>query len=198
MKRFFFLFLACITVFQGFAQKPAPYTEDDVMQFYRTLQGDYTAALKDSTTLSLHITPIWEREDSRYQWFYMEVVENETQKTVEQKILEIVPSTAITFKVRVHGIKKPELFAGKWSNRNFFDGFNTSILKRSGKFMFLKTKDFDYQTVDWYRRKTLKCFPSGDRIHFKFSQEDERLYIKRLLRKTSHLDEIVFFKIPTD
>ena len=198
MKRLFFLFLACIAVFQGFAQKPSPYTEDDVMQFYRTLQGDYTASLTDSITLSLHLTPIWEREGDRYHWLYLEAVENETQKIVEQKILEIVPSTSITFKVMIYDLKSPESFIGKWSNPNYFDGYNTGILKGKRKYSFLKTKDFDYQTNRFYPRKSLKCFPAGDRIHFKFSQEDERLYIKRLLRKSTHLVQISFFKVPTD
>ena len=61
----------------------------------------------------------------------------------------------------------------------------------------MKTKDFEYQT-GWSRRKNLKCFPAGDRIHFKFVQEDERFYVKRLLARSSDFASIVFFKAPTD
>lgn len=197
MKKTLLLITICLLTFNAIAQKEAKYTEDDVKQFYRTIQGDYTGQLNDSTTLSLHFTPIWEREDDRFHWFYMEAVNNTTKEIIEQKIVEIQPISSIAFKVVVHGIDKPERFAGKWSNRNFFDGFNTSIFKGKSKFNFMKTMDFEYQT-SWHGRKNLKCFPSGDRIHFKFVQEDERLYVKRLLARSTKLEGITFFKDLTD
>lgn len=196
MKRSIILLAFCLFAFKGMAQDKAKFSENDIKQFYRTIQGDYTGNLNDSTTLSLHFTPIWEREDNLFQWLYLEAVNNETKEIVIQKILEIKPLSDITFKVVVHGIKSPEQFVGKWSNRNFFDGFNTGILKGKSNFVFLKTKDFEYQT-GWNRRKALKCFPSGDRIHFKFVQEDERLYVTRAL-KSSRLISYTFFKALTD
>lgn len=197
MKKILLLLAVCLLTLGGIAQKNAKYTEDDVKQFYRTIQGDYTGQLNDSTILSLHFTPIWERDDDRFHWLYMEVANNSTNEIIEQKIIEIKPLSDIAFKVVVHGIAQPERFAGKWSNRNFFDGFNTSILKKKSKFNFIKTKDFEYQT-GWNRRKNLKCFPSGDKVHFKFVQEDERLYVKRLLAHSSDFGSIVFFKALTD
>lgn len=161
------------------------------------MEGDYHAQLNDSVTFSLHLTPIWERENDRFHWLYLEAINNETQSVVEQKILEIKPLSDITFKLVVHDIKHPEQFAGKWGNRNFFDGFNTNILKGNSKFVFLKTKDFEYQT-NWNRRKAFKCFPKGDRIHFKCSQDDERIYVKRVPARTSDIKGIVFFKDQTD
>lgn len=196
MKRSIILLAFCLFAFKGMAQDKAKFSENDIKQFYRTIQGDYTGNLNDSTTLSLHFTPIWEREDNPFQWLYLEAVNNETKEIVIQKVLEIKPLSDITFKVVVHGIKSPEQFVGKWSNRNFFDGFNTGILKGKSNFVFLKTKDFEYQT-GWNRRKALKCFPSGDRIHFKFVQEDERLYVTRAL-KSSRLISYTFFKALTD
>ena len=197
MKRLFILLSVGLLAISAIGQKPQKYTENDVKQFYRTIQGDYTGQLNDSTTLALHFTPIWEREDNRFQWLYMEVVNNSTKTVIEQKIIEIKPISDIAFKVEVHGIKNPELFAGKWSNRNFFDGFNTGILKGKSKLTFMKTMDFEYQT-SWYRRKNLDCFPSGDRIHFKFVQEDERFYVKRVPKRTSNIIGITFFKDLTD
>ena len=181
----------------GFAQKADKYTENDVKQFYRTIQGDYTAQLNDSVSVALHFTPIWEREGDRFHWLYMEAVNTDTKVVVEQKILEIVPVSDILFKVVCHGISKPEVFVGKWSNRNFFDGFNTSILKGKKKFTFIKTRDFEYQT-NWSNRKSLKCFPAGDRVHFKFVQEDERCYVKRIPSRSSDIIGYVFFKALTD
>lgn len=197
MKRILLLLAICLLTLGGFAQKKKQYSEDDVKQFYRTIQGGYTGQLNDSTTLSLYFTPIWEREDDRFHWLYMEVFNNSNKEIIEQKILEICPVSDITFKVVVHGLAHPEQFAGKWSNRNFFDGFNTSIFKGKRKFSFMKTKDFEYQT-GWSGRKNLRCFDQGERIHFKFVQEDERLYVKRLLPRSSDFASIVFFKAPTD
>lgn len=192
MKRILLLFTVCLLTFSGMAQK---YSEDDVKQFYRTIQGYYTGQLNDSTTIALYFTPIWDYEP--FHWLYMEAVNTNDKSIVEQKVLEICPVSDIAFNVVVHGIAHPEQFAGKWSNRNFFDGFNTGILKGKRQFTFMKTKDFEYQT-GWNGRKNLKCFPSGDRIHFKFVQEDERLYVRRLLARSSDFANIVFFKAPTD
>lgn len=192
MKRILLLLTICLLALGGMAQK---YSEDDVKQFYRTIQGDYTGKLNDSTTLLLHFTPIWEQEP--FRWLYMEVSNNSDKSIVEQKIIEIQPVSDIAFKVVVHGIAHAEQFVGKWSNRNFFDGFNTSILKGKRKFSFMKTKDYEYQT-GWNGRKNLKCFPEGDRVHFKFAQEDERLYVKRLLARRSDFAYLVFFKELTD
>ena len=186
-----------LLVLKLFGQKKSNYTENDAKQFYRTIQGDYTGSLNDSTTLSLHFTPIWEREDDRFHWLYMEATENETKKVVEQKILEIVPLSDISFRVILYDIKHPETFLGKWSNRNYFDGFNTSILKGKGKFLFMKTMDFEYQT-NWNGRKTLKCFAKGAQVHFKFVQEDERLYVKWIPKRSSRIFGITFFKAMTD
>lgn len=197
MKRLVLLLSLVAATLVGFAQTTEKYTEDDAMQFYRTIQGDYTGKINDTTSITLHFTPIWEHEGNRFRWLYMEAVNNESQQVVEQKIIEIKPISSVSFKVLVHDLSQPQRFVGKWGNRNFFDGFNTGILKRNSRFVFLKTKDFDYQT-SWNGRKGLKCFPSGDRLHFKFSQEDERFYIKRLPKHTSNLIGITFFKALTD
>lgn len=197
MKRVTLLLTICLLTLGGMAQKNQNYSEEDVKQFYRTIQGDYTGQLNDTTTLSLHFTPIWESLGDPFHWLYMEAVDNNTKEIVEQKVIEICPITNISFKVVVHGISHPEQFAGKWSNRNYFDGFTPGILKGKRNFTFLKTKDFEYQT-SWNGRKNLKCFQPGDRIHFKFVQEDERLYVKCLLARTSDFLGIVFFKELTD
>ncbi|MBQ3709381.1 MAG: hypothetical protein II887_01620 [Bacteroidales bacterium] len=193
MKKILLLLTIGLLTLNVTAQKD--YSENDVKQFYRTIQGDYTGKLDDTITLSLHFVPIWEREKDQFHWLYMEAINNNTKEIIEQKILEIKPISDIAFRVLVYDISEPERFVGKWGNRNFFDGFNTGILKRGKRFDFIKTKDFEYQT-NWYKRKNLGCFPSGERVHFKFVQEDERFYVKRLLTRSSKLKEIVFVKIP--
>lgn len=197
MRRAIIVLSVLLLALNGVAQKKAAYNENDIKQFYRTIQGDYLGQLNDSTTLMIHFTPIWEREDDQFHWLYMEAVNNKNKQIVTQNVIEIQPITDITFNVAVYKLRDPELFAGKWSNRNFFDGFNTGALKGKKKFVFIKTKDFEYQT-GWNNRKSLDCFPSGDKVHFKFVQEDERLYIKRLPKGTSNIIGYTFFKELTD
>lgn len=197
MKRTLLFLALLLPALVGFAQKAEKYTENDVKQFYRTLQGDYTAQLNDSVSMALHLTPIWERENDRFHWLYLEAVNKETQEVVEQKVLEIVPVSDVLFKVVCHDLSKPEVFAGKWSNRNYFDGFNTGILRGKRQFTFMKTMDYEYQT-NWCGRKSLKCFQPGDRVHFKFAQGDERCYVKRIPSNATNINGYVFIKALTD
>ena len=192
-----FLVALCLLTTFGFAQKKEKYTENDIKQFYRTIQGDYKSTINDSTSVSLHFTPIWERENDRFHWLYMEAINDSTKEIIEQKVLEVVPRNDKRFTIIVHGLKNPEMFAGKWRNRNYFDGFTQSILKCHCTYKFLKTKNFEYQT-DLTSRKSLKCFTKNDIIHFKFVQGDERFYIKRQIKGTYNIIGYMFQKLPTD
>lgn len=192
-----FLIVLCLMTSFGFAQKKGQYTRDDAKQFYRTIQGDYRSIVNDSTSVSMHFTPVWEDEDNPFRWIYMEISNDSTKQIIDQKILEIKPISEKTFKVIVHGIKNAETFAGKWRNRNFFDGYTTHILKGSKRFIFTKTKDFEYQT-SLVRPKNLSCFSKGDTVHFKFTQSDERLYVKRLFKRSSNIEGYLFLKDVTD
>ena len=191
------LLALCLVTSFGFAQKKEKFTENDAKQFYRTIQGDYKSMINDSTSVSLHFTPIWERENDRFHWLYMEAIDDSTKEIIEQRILEIKPKSDRIFKVIVYKIKNPKLFAGKWANRNYFDGFTQSILKCHCTYKFLKTKDFEYQT-DLTSRKSLKCFTKGDIIHFKFVQGDERFYIKRQIKGRYSIEGYLFQKLPND
>lgn len=195
MKKTLILFIAFLFAVNGIAQ--TTFNNNEIKQFYRTIQGDYSGQINDSTSVSLHFTPIWETENDPFHWLYLEGTNKETKEVVVQKVLEIKQLTDVSFQIIVYGLSTPEKFVGKWSNRNFFDGYNTGILKGKKKFTFLKTKDFEYQT-GWNSRKSLTCFPSGDRIHFKFAQEDERLYIKRVPTRSSNIIGYTFFKALTD
>lgn len=193
MKRTVLLITALLLAFGLNAQKHSRFTENDVKQFYRTLQGDYSMAVNDSTIVVVHITPIWESEG--YRWLYLEATQGE--QPVLQKVLEVVPTTDKVFKVGIHGLKKPGRFAGKWANRNFFDGFTTSILTGNHKLSFFKTEDFSYQT-NWNRVNALGCFPKGDLLHFKFVQADEKLYVKRMPAQSTRIIGFECLKEVTD
>lgn len=195
MKRFALVIAAMFLAFNGFAQKEPKFTEEDTKQFYRTIIGDYVVQVNDSTTMMVHFTPIWERPDNRFQWMYLEVTND--QNVVMQKVLEVKPKNDKVFRVYIHDLKNPAEFAGKWGNRNYFDGFTTSILKGKRQISFVKTADFSYQT-DLIRCSALNCFPKGDLLHFKFVQEDERFYIKRVPDGTSRILGYQGFKELTD
>lgn len=184
MKRFALILAAIIMVFSGLAQEK--FTEEDAKQFYRTMQGDYTVIVNDSTTAMAHFTPIWENMGNPFQWMYVEVELN--KKAILQKVIEVQPKNGKVFRVYVHDLRNPEQFVGKWGNRNYFDGFTPSILKSGKRMTFVKTSDFSYQTDSGPRRfGFIDCFPKGDLLHFKFVQSDERFFIKRIPNRTSRI-----------
>ncbi len=186
MKRIALVIAAILLAFSGFAQKQPKFTEEDAKQFYRTMQGDYVMQVNDSTTAMVHFVPIWEKPDNRFQWMYVEATID--KKVVFQKVLEVHPKTSKKFRVYLHDLKNPAEFAGKWANRNYFDGFTPSILKGGKRMTFVKTSDFSYQTNDGpIRYSALDCFPKGDLLHVKFVQEDERFYIKRVPKRTNRI-----------
>ena len=183
MKRLALILAALMIGFGGFAQKQK-FTVEDAKQFYRTMQGDYTVIVNDSTTASAHFTPIWENTGNPYHWLYVEVALDE--KVILQKVLEVKPKNDKMFVVKAYSLKDPAQFVGKWGNSNYFDGFNTAILRSGKKITFLKTQDFSYQSY-WYRYGVIDCFPQGDLLHFKFVQQDERFYVKRMPTGTSRI-----------
>ena len=187
MKRFALIIAAILLTFSGIAQRAPKFTEEDAKQFYRTLEGDYSLFdEKDSLLATVHFTPIWESVGNRFQWLYVEA--SKGKEVVLQKVLEINPKNDKVFHVVMHDLNDPEQFAGKWGNRNFFDGFTTSILKRGPRIAFVKTSDFSYQTNGFLKIPTLsQCFSQGDLLHFKFVQEDERFYIKRIPVNTNNI-----------
>ena len=184
MKRLALMLAAILLAFSGFAQKEPKFTEEDAKQFYRTMQGDYTVIVNDSTTAMVHFTPIWQEQGNRFQWQYVEA--SIGKEVLLQKVIEVRPKTDKVFKVVVYDLKNPAEFVGKWGNRNYFDGCNASILKGGKKMTFVKTSDFSYQT-QWVRFKAIDCFPKGDLLHFKFVQQDERFFIKRMPNKTNRI-----------
>ena len=176
---------AILMVCSSFAQKAPKFTEEDAKQFYRTMQGNYTMVVNDSTKADVHFAPIWENSGNCFQWLYLEASVN--QKVVLQKVLELKPKNDKQFRVYIHDLKNPAEFAGKWRNRNYFDGFTTSILKSGKRITFVKTSNFSYQTHNIMRIKAIDCFPKGDLLHFKFVQADERFYIKRVPKRSNRI-----------
>ena len=185
MKRFVLIMAAVLLAFSGFAQKQPKFTLEDAKQFYNIMQGEYVMVVNDSTTADIHITPIWQGRGNDYQWLYVEAVCD--NQVILQKVLELRPKSEKQFRVFVHDLKKPAQFVGKWGNPNYFDGFTTSILQSGKGITFIKTHDFSYQTTRLMRFGAIDCFPKGDLLHFKFVQEDERFYVKRVPKGTNRI-----------
>ena len=185
MKRFALILAAIIMVFNGFAQKQPKFSIEDAKQFYRTMQGDYTMMVNDSTVADVHFTPIWESAGNPFQWLYLEA--SVGKQVVMQKVIELQPKSDKQFRVYIHDLKDPTQFVDKWRNPNYFDGFTPSMLKKGERVTFVKTHDFSYQTHNIMRISSIDCFPKGDLLHFKFVQEDERFYIKRVPKGTNRI-----------
>ena len=196
MKRIALVVAAILLAFSGFAQKQPKFTEEDAKQFYRTMQGDYTMIVNDSTTADVHFTPIWESSGNRFQWLYLEA--SVGKQGVLQKVLEVKPRNDKQIRVYIHDLKDPAQFVGKWRNRNYFDGFTPNILKSGKRVTFVKTSDFSYQTHNIMRISAIDCFPKGDLLHFKFVQEDERFYVTRVPKGTNHIIRLQGIKELTD
>ena len=184
MKRFTLIMVAIFMVVSGFAQNQPKFTTEDAMHFYHAMQGNYSVVVNDSTTAAAHITPIWENAGNLYQWLYLEVTLGE--KVILQKVLEMKPKDGKVFRVFFHDLKDPTQFVGKWGNPNYFDGFNSNILKGGKRLTFTKTSDYSYQS-QWVRFNAIYCFPFGDLLHFKFVEQDGRFYVKRMPNGTNRI-----------
>ena len=186
-----------MTAVNVMSQEKRSYSTDDVKQFYRTIEGSYKASINDSTSLTLHFTPIWQSDDNPFQWLYMDLYNSITGKVIEQKVIEVKPKSDKLFNVYVYNLDNPTMFVGKWKNRSYFDGFNQDILGKKSRLLFTKTKDFEYQT-SWQGIKNIKAFITGDRVHYKFVQGDERFYVKRVPKKKGGIANIEFVGMPID
>ena len=184
MKKLALIFAAILLTFSGFAQDQPKFTVEDAMHFYHSMKGDYTVIVNDSTTAAAHIVPIWENTGNPYQWLYLEVTLKE--KVILQKVLEVRPKNNKVFRVFFYDLKNPAQFVGRWGNPNYFDGLNSAILTGGRKLTFTKTSDYSYQT-QWVRFNAIYCFPAGDLLHFKFVDQDERFYVKRMPKGTSRI-----------
>ena len=61
------------------------------------------------------------------------------------------------------------------------------MLKKGERVTFVKTHDFSCPMHNIMRISSINCFPKGDLLHFKFVQEDERFYIKRVPKGTNRI-----------
>ncbi len=189
MKKFCFLAIAITLSTVCFAQKPAKYTEEDVNLICSTFQGTYKANDGDTAAMTLIIAPIAKNGD--VNTFYAELAYDSLNAPLEQKVFDIVPVSSKVYKIIVHNIKDPNRFFR--ADKSRLNKITTSDYSGKKKHHFYRTKSSDFQT-NWQSRKAFKSIKRGDRLHYKFSDEEGRFYVKRVPARTTRILGTTFVK----
>lgn len=191
MKSVRFLFLALTLALSSicFAQKPLKYTTEDVNLVCSTVQGVYKALDGDTAAMTLRIIPL--QNESRTFRFYVELCYDSINMPLEQKVMDIVPQNDKVFKFIVHNIKNSARFAR--ADKAELNKIGPNDLSGKKKHIFYRTKTSDYQTA-WQGRKAFKSIKRGDKLHYKFSNEEGRFYVKHVPAHTSRILGTTFVK----
>ena len=171
------------------AQKPIQYTIDDMNQLCGTIQGTYKAKDGDTATMTLRIIPL--QNGVKAFRFYLELCYDSINTPLEQKVFDIEPVNAKVFKFIVHNLKDPARFAR--AEKASLNQIGPNDIKGKKKHTFYRTKTSDYQT-NWQGRKAFKTLQNGDRLHYKFSNEENRFYVKRVPLHTTRILGTTFVK----
>lgn len=103
--------------------------------FDSSLQAEQDSAYYDIT---LHMYQIWTYSEGT--WIYVEQSVSQNQsKPYRQRIYELDQLDENNFVSRVYTLEEPQRFISKWQNPEFFNQFDTSLLKeREGCEVYLK------------------------------------------------------------
>jgi len=191
MRFFRTLILAFAVVFSSvcFAQKAPKYTIDDVNRICETVQGIYKAKDGDTAAMTLRIIPL--QNEAKAFRFYAELCYDSISTPIEQKVFDIVPISSKVFTFVIHNMKDGTRFAH--ADKATLNKIAPSDLKGKRKHTFYNTKTSDYQT-NWQGHKAFKSVKSGDRLHYKFSNEEGRFYVKRVPYRSTRILGITFVK----
>ncbi len=123
--------------------------KSDIELLIDMMTGSFSSAdqaEKDSSyyDISLHMYPIW--KDKKGHWIYVEQAASSFQeKPYRQRIYRVDQNEHDSFESIVYAIKGQEDFVGKWKTPEYFDQFDTSILKeRIGCTVYLKKDGYAY------------------------------------------------------
>lgn len=191
MKSVRFLFLAIAFMFFSvcLAQKPLKYTVEDVNLVCGAVQGTYKALDGDTAAMTLRIVPVQNGQNAFL--FYLELCYDSINTPLEQKVFEIVPESGKVFKFVVHNLKDGARFAH--ADKATLNKIRPNDFKGKKKHYFYRTKTSDFQT-NWQGRKAFKSIPQGDRLHYKFSNEEGRFYVKRVPAHSTRILGTTFVK----
>ena len=173
----------------NFAQKPQKYTLDDVNQICGTVNGTYKALDGDTAAMTLRIIPL--QTGAIAFRFYAELCYDSINEPIEQKVFDIIPENDKVFTFVMYNLKDCARFAR--AEKATLNQITPNDLKGKKKYTFYRTKTSDYQTK-WMGRKSFKSINKGDRMHYKFSNEENRFYVKRVPLNTTRILGTTFVK----
>lgn len=171
------------------AQKPQKYTIDDVNKICGTIQGTYKALDGDTAAMTLRIIPL--QTGALAFRFYAELCYDSINTPIEQKVFDIIPVNEKVYTFVVHDFKDGTRFAH--ADKSILNQIAPSDLKGKKKHTFYRTRTSDYQT-NWQGRKAFKSIKKGDRLHYKFSEEEGRFYVKRVPVRLNRIFGTTFVK----
>lgn len=146
MKNKVWLVLAMTVGYLGISTGYSQNTSSDLDELVRIMTGSYNSekqSKKDSTyyNISLHMYPIWTKSSDF--WIYVEqALNNKQDQPYRQRVYKVEKVEKNKFKTIIFTLKDEQSFIGKWKTPNYFDQFDTSILKeRSGCEVYLSKLD---------------------------------------------------------
>ena len=194
MRLFKTLILTFAIVFSsvGFAQKSQKsqtYTLDDVNQICGTVQGTYKTLDGDTAAMTLRIIPL--QTGAIAFRFYAELCYDSINTPIEQKVFDIIPENDKVFTFVMYNLKDCARFAR--AEKATLHTITPNDLSGKKKYTFYRTKPSDYQTK-WQGRKSFMSINKGDRLHYKFSNEEGRFYVKRVPARQNRIFGATFVK----
>lgn len=145
MKRLYSLTLIVIACLLLTNCKDATKEELTALQTLMTGSFDSSEQAKADESyfdISLHMYPIWTSKDG--YWLYVEqALSSKQSKPYRQRIYQLEKLEDGSFSSKVYTLENPEAAVGKWKTPEYFDQFDSAMLKeREGCAVILK-KDGD-------------------------------------------------------
>ncbi|MEM6720402.1 MAG: chromophore lyase CpcT/CpeT [Bacteroidota bacterium] len=123
--------------------------EDELKALRSMMTGSFDSseqAASDESyyNISLHMYPIWESKEG--YWLYVEqALKSAQERPYRQRVYQLEKLANGKFSSKVYTLENPKEFIGKWKTPNYFNKFDTSILKeREGCAVILEKQGENY------------------------------------------------------
>jgi len=146
----YFLFIAlCAFTTISYTSDKSVNDSDELKALQTMMTGSFNSseqAASDESyyNISLHMYPIW--QSKKGYWLYVEQAINAMQdRPYRQRVYELTKMENGKFSSKVYTLENPKDFIGKWKTPDYFDQFDTSILKeREGCAVILEKQGENY------------------------------------------------------
>lgn len=145
MKKCFFFFLTISILTLGCSSQKSMMKNNELNNLQEMMTGSFDSNLqsKNDTTyfdISLEMYPIWQKS-GEYYLYVEQAVSSMKEKPYRQRVYKIEQISEGKFVSKVYTLNDPKTFIGKYNDAQFFEKFDTSILKeREGCGVFLTKK----------------------------------------------------------